>query len=149
MVLINGVLEENQQKNKDMSENFYGKDRINRLMFESERREKEGYSKLNARTLDEFKEEFKKRMNYETETRNTDDVLKINLLTEENKKLKEQYGQLIKKTNILIDAYRKLKTENETFVKKKNKNDFWSKMISDIKKFIMDIINDIIKWFNS
>ncbi len=70
-------------------------------------------------------------------------------MTEENKKLKEQYSELIKKTNILIDAYRKLKTENETLIKKKAKNDYWSKIISEIKKFFIETVNDIIKWFNS
>lgn len=77
----------------------------------------------------------------------TDNIIKIETLTEENKKLKEQYGELLKKANILVKAYQELKTEIETL--KKIKQDSVEEVFSNVGKSSRNIVDKIILWFNT
>lgn len=125
-------------------------DKIRRLIAETRKLEHAAhvnYEHEKARTLDDFKNESKKSNQYTSNIPYPD--LKIEVLTKENDELKKKYSVLIKKTNVILDAYRELIKEKELFVKKKNKTDYRAKTISNVKKFIIEIVDDIIKWINS
>lgn len=88
--------------------------------------------------------------------RKTDDEIRINILVEENQKMKEKYGDLVKKANMLIEAYREMKTKNEVLIaenevlkKKKAKQDSVKKVFSDVGKNTRDVWGKIILWFNT
>jgi uncharacterized protein (DUF3084 family) len=78
--------------------------------------------------------------------RNTDDEIKISVLTEENQKLKDQYAELLQKANKLVAAYRELKTENETLKQKKAKRDSWSEYYNKNVKIGQDAVQKFTEW---
>ena len=81
--------------------------------------------------------------------RNTDDEIKISVLTEENEKLKKEYADLIKKANILVEAYRKLKAENEVLTKKKAQRDSWSEYYNKTLKVGQNAVQKFIEWLKT
>lgn len=81
--------------------------------------------------------------------RTSDDEIKINVLTEENEKLRKQYSDLLKKAAQLIDLCRNLEKENEILKKKKTKHDLIVNGFVNIKKEIQKGINKSILWINT
>jgi len=86
----------------------------------------------------------------------TDEEIVINVLTEENQKLKKDYGELLKKANQLVQAYRELKTENEILVglntalsNKRMKKEAVTKGFADVGKGVQNAWNKTIEWFNT
>ena len=86
----------------------------------------------------------------------SDDEVMIARLTEENKKLREDYAGLVKKANILVEAYRKLKTEietvkteNETLKIKKIKRDSVTKVFTKVGKSGHNIYQQFIDWLKT
>ena len=84
-----------------------------------------------------------------TPARKSREEIEIEKLTEENGKLKKQYGELVKKANTLVEAYRNLKTENEVLTLKKAKVDAKAKTVADIKKVFMDMGQKFMTWLKS
>lgn len=75
--------------------------------------------------------------------------LKIDILTDENKILKEKYGVLLKKTNLIVDAYRKLESENKTLKTKQVKRESWEKRFSNVRIYVNNVLKKIIVWFST
>jgi len=75
--------------------------------------------------------------------------IEIERLTEENGKLKKQYGELVKKANSLVEAYRNLKTENDGLTVKKAKVDAKAKTVADTKKVFTDMGQKFMTWLKS
>jgi len=90
---------------------------------------------------------------YESHTfeprKKTDEEIAINVLTEENAKLKEQYADLVKKTTILVKEYRRLEEENKVFKQKKAKQDSVKEAFNGVGKAARDVWDKIILWFNT
>lgn len=77
------------------------------------------------------------------------DSVRISVLSDENKLLRENYSMLLKKTNTIVDAYRRLEAENKTLKAKQNKRESWDKIISGLYNGVNYIIKKIIIWFKS
>ena len=84
-----------------------------------------------------------------TPPRQSIEQLQIEKLTEENTKLKKQYGELVNKANHLVEAYRNLKTENDALTLKKAKVDAKAKTVADTKKVFADIGQKFMTWLKS
>jgi hypothetical protein len=83
------------------------------------------------------------------QSRQSIEQIQIEKLTEENTKLKKQYGELIKKANHLVEAYRALKTENDALTLKKAKVDAKAKTVADTKKVFTDMGQKFMTWLKS
>jgi len=81
--------------------------------------------------------------------RTSDDEIKINVLTEENEKLRKQYSDLLKKAAQLVDLCRNLEKENEILKKKKAKHDLVTNGFTNIKKEVQNGFDKIILWINT
>ena len=81
--------------------------------------------------------------------RKTDEEIAINVLTEENAKLKEQYTDLVRKTTILLEAYKKLEAENELFKQKKAKRDSWENALTNVGKSFQGGYDKFIEWLKT
>lgn len=75
--------------------------------------------------------------------------LKIDVLTDENKLLKEKYSVLLKKTNMIVDAYRKLEAKNKLLKTKKDKRESWEKRFSNVRIYVNNVLKKIIVWFST
>ena len=82
-------------------------------------------------------------------SRQSIEQLQIEKLTEENTKLKKQYGELVNKANHLVEAYRNLKTENDVLTLKKAKVDAKAKTVADTKKVFADMGQKFMTWLKS
>ena len=82
-------------------------------------------------------------------SRQSTEQIEIARLTEENTKLKKQYGELVNKANHLVEAYRNLKTENDVLTLKKAKVDAKAKTVADTKKVFADMGQKFMTWLKS
>ena len=79
----------------------------------------------------------------------SDNEIKISVLTEENEKLRKQYSDLILKTTILLEAYKKLETENDKLKTKKAKRDSVIKTVENSKNFFKNIWDSFDNWLKT
>jgi hypothetical protein len=81
--------------------------------------------------------------------RTNSDEVAITILTEENKKLKKQYSDLLGKTTRIVTAYKELQKENETLKKKKVKRESVANSFAGIGKGVQKGYDKIILWFKT
>lgn len=81
--------------------------------------------------------------------RKTREEIKIDELTTENQKLKNQYADLLQKANKLVAAYRELDEENKKLKTKKAKQEVVSKGFAVVGKGVQTTWDKIILWFNT
>lgn len=88
--------------------------------------------------------------------RKTDIEIVNETLNEENKNLREKYGDLVNKANKLVAAYRELETknqylmnENQVLKQKKIKKDAVKKVFFEFGKGVQHAWDKTIEWFNT
>jgi len=136
----------------DMEDNEF-RQKIEGMLLEQKRKKKESNREYAARTCQVASP-------YEpyapTPPPKTGNEIKIETLTKENQKLREDYAGLVKKANTLVGAYRELKTENETLKtenetlkKKKAKRDSVIEVFNGVGKSGRNIYQKFIDWLKT
>ena len=156
MVLINGVLEKNLLKKIDnmaLNNNEY-RFNLMRQMIENDRDcQRKKRIKRDQELINDYRDgnipsnPSSTNTSYTSKFRDPD--LKISVLTDENKALKQKYGVLLQKTNQIVEVYRKQETDIKNIKIRLEKREKHTENVAILKKYLKDVYNNIIAWFNS
>ena len=129
MGLINGVSEKNLKIN-NMSDN-------NREFYQRAKQIREQrYNNVSITDASELR-------------RKTDEEIRLDVLVNENERLRNQYSDSVKKITILLEAYKKLEIENEALKSKLGKRESVTKTVENSKNYLKNIYDNFINWLNS
>lgn len=156
MVLINGVLEKNLLKKIDnMAYGSLNDEHLNRLrqmMARDDSIKQRIQSQIDRDAIDDYRDSYQApspspNTSYSSKYRDPD--LKIQTLTDKNKELTEKYATLLNKENQIVEVYRKQEADIKNIKIRLEKREKHTENVAILKKYLKDVYNNIIAWFNS